>query len=68
MSNLPTQKKIELLCKEYEKPFTLHDLRGKFVDRYTYVPTYQELAFNVIKLPFIEKIKANDGAVYRVIQ
>lgn len=66
MPNLPTKKKIEILCKEYKKPFTLQDLQRKFVERYTYVPTYQQLAFVVPRLPFIERIKDNNGAVYQV--
>jgi len=66
MPNIPTEKKIELLCREYDRPFTLEDLRGKFVERYTYVPTYQQLAFNVPRLPFIQRIKDNNGAVYQV--
>ena len=66
MPNIPTEKKIELLCREYDKPFTLSDLRGKFVERYSYVPTYWQLAFIVPRLSFIKKIKDNPSAVYRV--
>src|SRR4030042_1365519 len=64
-----TRWKIERLCMEYDKPFTLADLRDKFVDRYRHVPTYQELAWHVPKLPFVQRVvEANNyhGAVYEV--